>query len=90
METANFSLPETHSEYQSAPLKTRRMRCSPSPHNNGALKIHAGIGGSWGGGGWLFHCGIRLFPNHLSSFQHGAVTNRTSECLAVRMARGSS
>ena len=36
------------------------------------------------------HCGIRLFGNHLSSFQHGGVTNSTSECVAVVLARGSS
>ena len=36
MEAANFCLQETQSESQGAPLKMKRMRCSPSPHHNGA------------------------------------------------------
>ena len=91
VQEANFCFQETHTESQGTPLKTRRMRCSSSPHHNGTSKIHAGLGGR----GCVclcvcVHCGIRLFANHLSSLKHSSVTNRTSECLAVGMARASS
>ena len=46
MQAANFCLQETHSESQGAPLKMSRMRCSPSPHHNGTLKMHADLGGT--------------------------------------------